>query len=113
MAGRGRKNADDAMAIALATGKTTAEAAAASGVSERTVTRRLTDRAFLIRVSQFKNELIRMALGRLTDSLCPSVDVLRALLSHPDAHVRHKSAVKLFELTLKVEDLARLRTRLT
>jgi hypothetical protein len=40
MAGGGRRNADEALALALAGGQTLRDAAAAAGVAERTATRR-------------------------------------------------------------------------
>ena len=45
MSRRGRKNADDAVLLALACGATVAQAAHRAGVSERTVYRRLKDPA--------------------------------------------------------------------
>ena len=40
MADRGRRNADDALALGLAVGKTLRDAAAAAGMAERTAARR-------------------------------------------------------------------------
>jgi hypothetical protein len=63
MAGRGRRNADWLLVVAVAQGRTVAEAAAA-GISERTVYRRLTDPAFQFRVDEVQGAALRQT-GRV------------------------------------------------
>jgi hypothetical protein len=40
-----------------------------------------------------------------------AADVLRALLGNGDPHIRHKAAVKMLELGLKVTEVAELKSR--
>jgi hypothetical protein len=51
MAHRGRRNADEALALALASGQTLRDAAAAAAISERTAARRWADPGFRRRVA--------------------------------------------------------------
>src|SRR5262245_33167553 len=64
-----RRNADHALALALAGGKTLRDAAAAVGVGERTVRRRWADQAFRRRVSELQQEMVGRCLGRMTDGM--------------------------------------------
>lgn len=102
MAHRGRSEADDALAAALAAGRSVKDAAAALKVSERTVHRRNTDPAFRARVQALRDQMVSAAAGRLADNLEVSVLILRRLLTNADPHVQHKAAVKIIELGLKV-----------
>lgn len=111
MAGRGRSGADELLAAQIAAGKTIKEAAAAAGVGERTVSRRLQDKAFLARVTELRDGMVRQAGGVLADAMVVAALVLKKLLLSADEHVRHKSAVKLIELGLKVADVAELQKR--
>ena len=112
VAHRGRQPADDTLAAELAAGKTVRDAAAASGVSERTAFRRLDDPAFAATVNRLRSQMVRSAAGRLADGMTEAAGVLRSLLADPDAHIRHKAAVKLLELGLKVGEAAELERRL-
>ncbi|VTR97821.1 Uncultured bacterium genome assembly Metasoil_fosmids_resub OS=uncultured bacterium PE=4 SV=1 [Gemmata massiliana] len=109
---RGRSDADETVITLLAGGATIREAAAISGVSERTITRRLKEPAFRQRVSEVRAELMAIAAARLAGGMSEAVDVLRDQLKSADPHVRHKSAVKLIELTLKVQEVTELRQKL-
>ncbi|HVK09818.1 MAG TPA: hypothetical protein VM597_13665 [Gemmataceae bacterium] len=111
MAHRGRGNADDPLAAALAAGRTVRDAAATAGVSERTAYRRLADEAFATRVAHLRGQMIGRAAGRLADAMGEASDVLRALLASGDEHVRHKAGVKVIELGLKVAEVAELERR--
>lgn len=102
MAHRGRSEADDALAAALAAGRSVKDAAAALGLSERTVHRRNADPAFRARVQALRDQMVSAAAGRLADNLEVSVLILRRLLTNADPHVQHKAAVKIIELGLKV-----------
>ena len=81
------------------------------GVSERTAFRRLEDAAFKARVAELRSAMVRTAAGRLVDGMTEAAGVLRAGLTDPDANIRHKSAVKLIELGVKVTELAELEQR--
>jgi hypothetical protein len=108
----GRGSADDRLAAELAAGKTVRDAAAAVGIAERTAHRRLTDAAFKARVAELRGRMIDAAAGRLADGMTSAADVLRELLTNPDPNVRHKSAAKLIELSLKTRDVTELEGRL-
>ena len=109
---RGRANADDIIAAALAAGRTHQDAATAAGVSAKTVFRRAADPAFKARVAELRSALVRSAAGRLADGMAEAAGVLRALLGNDDPHIRHKAAVKVIELGVKVADLAELEARI-
>jgi hypothetical protein len=111
VAGDGRKPADEVLASLLAAGVKHCDAALRSGVSERTVQRRLQDPEFVAMVQRLRSEMVSQAAGRLADTLAEASDVLRGLLADPDPHVKHKSAVKVIELGLKVAELTELQKR--
>jgi hypothetical protein len=79
MAGSGRRNADETLALALASGQTLRDAA--TGIGERTTARRRADPAFRRRVDELRADLVARALGRLADGMAEAADVLRALLA--------------------------------
>jgi HEAT repeat protein len=101
----------DALALALAEGQTVRDAATSAGVSERTAFRRLANPEFTGQVAALRADMIRTAAGRLAAGMTAAADVLRALLGHQNAHVRHKAAVKLLEVGMKVVELADLQRR--
>ena len=61
MAGRGRRNADDALAIALGPGRRP-DAAPTAGIGERTATRRWANPEFQAR---FRIDMVGRAVGEL------------------------------------------------
>ena len=113
MAHRGRRNADEALALALATGQTLRAAAEATGVGERTATRRWADPAFRHRVAELRGEMVVRGCGRLADAMVAAADVLRALLDAgtPPA-VRLGAARALLELGTKLRESVELEARL-
>ena len=112
MAHRGRSNADDVLAAALAAGMSHRDAAAAASVSERTVFRRVKDPAFRQHVAELRAAMTSEALGRLTGGMTGASDALNKLVNHRDPNIRHKAAVKVIELALKVREQADLEERL-
>jgi hypothetical protein len=87
VAHRGRSTADEALAVALASGQTVRDAAAA-GIGERTATRRLADSDFHRRVAKLRAEMVQTALGRMTDAMTGAADTLRSLLTATSESVR-------------------------
>jgi hypothetical protein len=71
---------DELLALALAQGKTRADAAAVAGVSERTVYTRLADSDFGRRVSDLRAELVNTSVGRLAAAAATAADTLAELL---------------------------------
>jgi hypothetical protein len=113
MACGGRQNADDALALALATGKTLRAAAEAAGVSERTGTRRWGDPNFRRKVFALRGELLGCALGRLVDASVEAVDVLRGLLQSEHDSVKLSAARALLEHAPRFREYLDLEQRLT
>jgi hypothetical protein len=113
MAGNGRRNADDALALALAGGATLRDAAAAVGIGERTATRRWADATFRLRVSEMRGDMVARALGKMADGMSEAADVLRKLLAAESESVRLGAVRSLVELYLKMRESVELEQRLT
>jgi hypothetical protein len=113
VAHRGRRNADEALAAAVASGQTLRDAAAAIGIGERTATRRMADAAFCRRVAELRADMVRRSLGRMADGMSEAADVLRGLLADgiPPA-VRLGAARSMLELTVKLREAVELEQRL-
>src|SRR5262249_32444858 len=109
---RGRANADELLAAALAAGKSHRDAATTAGVSQKTAFRRMQDPAFRDRVREMRASMMAAALGRLTDGMTAASDALHALAPDTDREVRVKAAVKVIELAIKVKDTTDLEERL-
>jgi HEAT repeat protein len=112
VAHRGRRNADEALALALASGQTLRAAAAAVGVGERTATRRWADAAFRRHVSELRGDMVGRALGRMADGMSEAADVLRQLLAAESETVRLGAARSLLELGVKLRESVELEARL-
>jgi hypothetical protein len=114
MAAFGRGKGDDALALALAAGRTLRDAAAGAGIGERTAARRRADPGFRRRVDELRADLVARALGRLADGMTEAADVLRALLAAgtPPA-VRLGAARSLLELGCRLRESVELEARLT
>jgi hypothetical protein len=102
-----RRDVDELLVAALATGRTYAEAGQAAGVHERTVRRRMAEADFRARVAIARAELIDHATGELADSLTAATRTLRGLLADPEPRIRLGAAVKLLELAAKYHDATR------
>lgn len=63
MAGGSRKNADEALLLALACGATVESAARSAGVAERTAYRRLNDPAFRRRLQDLRADMVQRTAG--------------------------------------------------
>lgn len=85
---------EPAAVAALAAGATAKDAAAAAGISERTIHRRLDDPAFLAVVGRARATLFAAALGALAREAAASVDLLAAVRDDSDAppNVRRQAA---------------------
>jgi hypothetical protein len=112
VAHRGRRNADEALALALATGQTLRAAAGAVGVAERTATRRWADPAFRRRVVELRGELVGLALGRLADGMADAAAKLRQLLDAQSEAVRLGACRAMLELGVKLRESVELEARL-
>lgn len=113
VAHQGRQNADEAFALAVATGQTIRDAAQAVGISERTAARRWADPNFRRRVAELRGDLVQRSLGRMADGMSEAADVLRQLLAEgtPPA-VRLGAARSLLELGVKLRESVEMEERL-
>jgi hypothetical protein len=112
VAGNGRQNADEALALALASGQTLRLAAEAAGIGERTAARRWADAEFRRRVSVLRGDLVGRALGRMADGMSAAADVLRQLLAAESESVRLGAARSLLELGVKLREAVEMEERL-
>jgi hypothetical protein len=112
MAHRGRRNADEPLALALATGQTLRDAAAATGIGERTATRRMADPAFRRRIGELRGDMVGRALGRMADGMAEAADKLRELLTAESESVRLGAARALLELGVRLRESVELEARL-
>ena len=112
MAHRGRRNADEPLAVALAAGRTIREAAEAAGVGERTATRRAAEPEFRRRVAALRGAMVQAALGRLSDGLTEAADALRKLLRAKRESVRLGAARAIHELACKLRESVDLEERI-
>lgn len=97
------------MIAALAAGSTVLEAAAAGGMSERTVYRRLEDPAFRRLVDDARAEIVSRAVAKLSAASADAADTLRDLLRSDMDFARLAAARAILEIGSKLrehEDLA-------
>jgi hypothetical protein len=109
VAGSGRRDADDALAASIASGLSRQAAAAAAGVSERHLYRRLRDAAFRARVDAARAELLEQAVGRLSGLGARAAETLSSLMSEKvPAAVRLGAAKATLEYMLRGTEVLRL-----
>lgn len=113
MTHNGRRNADDALALALAAGQTLRDAAQMVGIAERTATRRIADPAFRALVGRYRQQMVERALGRLADGMSDAANVLHALLGANSENVRLGAARSLLEMGTKLREAVEMERRLT
>ena len=112
MAHRGRKNADEALAMALACGATVESAAAKAGVSRRTATRRLADPAFQGRLRALRADMLQRTTGALTAAGQEFVRALFELLKDSSPTVRLGAIRCGLEYGVKLRENADLEERI-
>ncbi len=112
MAHRGRRNADEALALAVAAGQTLRDAAAAASVSERTAARRWADPDFRRRVNALRGDMVQRSLGHMADGMAEAAGVLRALLSAESESVRLGAARSMLEYGVKLRETVDFNERL-
>jgi len=112
VARRGRKNADEALLLALVCGMTVENAADRAGVSRRTATRRLADAEFCRRKRQMQADMVQRTLGMLTAGGIESAKTLLTLQqpAAPPA-VRLGAARSVLELGIKIREVTDLEER--
>jgi DNA-binding transcriptional ArsR family regulator len=105
------KRADARLLSALASGISVAEAARATGLSQRTVYRRLADPAFRKQLSGLRDELVTDALAGLARSAAKAVETLRRLLEARNEHVQLGAARALLDQLLRLREGVELAER--
>jgi hypothetical protein len=108
----GRRNADEALALALASGQTLRDAARAVGIGERTAARRWADPAFRRRVTETRSALFAEAVGRLAVLAGKAADALGELLTSGRDLVKLQAAKGVLELGPKLREAGELAERL-
>jgi len=112
VAHQGRKQADEALLMALVCGATVENAARAAGVGERTVYRRLKNPAFRQQLQQRRGDIVQRAAGLLTAAALEAIKTLVGLQkpSSPAA-VQLGAARSILELGMKLREVADLAER--
>lgn len=102
-----------AAVLALAQGRSNAQAATDAGVSTRTVLRWLDDDEFRQQVAESRTMLLRLAVGRLAAASVQAVDTLVDALTTEKGQARVQAAKVLLESTLALRESLDLEERLT
>jgi HEAT repeat protein len=108
----GRLKRGEALALALAAGRTVREACRECGISERTAYRRLEDPTFRHLVTEARSEMIKRAVGALADDAVKAADTLRNLLKAESENIRLGAARSILELGTKLRESVELEDRL-
>jgi hypothetical protein len=110
---QGRKNANEALLMALACGATVENAARTAGISARTVHRRLKDNDFHQRLLALRLDLVQRAVGMLTASAMEAVKTLITLLEPSVSPVVRLGAARtILEFGIKLRETAELAERI-
>src|SRR5262245_7853834 len=113
MAQRGRRNADEALLLALACGATVEAAAQKAGISQSTAYRRLTEPAFRAHLQQVRADMVQRTAGALTAAAQEAVRTLLALQrDDAPAPVRLGAARAVLEIGVKLRESADLEGRI-
>jgi hypothetical protein len=103
----------EAVALALAAGRTLRQAASDSGAGERTIKTWIAHQPALNRrVTELRAGLTAQALGRLTEGMTEAADTLRALLRARSRSVRLGAARAILELGTKLRESVELEQRI-
>jgi HEAT repeat protein len=114
MAGRGRRNADEQLLMALACGATVDNAARQAGISAATAYRRLADPDFGQRLQKMRGDMVSRTAGTLTAAASEAVRTLLELLKNPTSSaVRLGAARAVLEIGMKLREMSDLEERLS
>lgn len=102
----------EALAQALAAGKTVADAAEAAGISERTAYRRRGEEDFAARVRALQDEAWGRGVARLSSYMTEAAEILMGLARGAEKEgVRRAAARDLFSLGMKSREVHELAER--
>ena len=107
-----RAQAATVAALALAVGKTVAEAAAEAGIGERTLYSWRRKTSFKRRVDELRSALVGAAVGRLSMNMGAASDALVALLKNRNPMVKLRASRAVIELGTKLRESEELAERL-
>jgi molybdenum-dependent DNA-binding transcriptional regulator ModE len=99
------------LALALAAGRTVKKAAAAVGLSERSVYRRLADPVFRRQVADLRRQFVARAVGRMCRGTTKAATRLLKLVDNADAKVALGAAKAVLELAVRLRDSEELEAR--
>jgi hypothetical protein len=91
------------LALALATGVSTAAAAEQIGVSRRTVERQLAKPAFRRLVAKLRARMIAAALGRVAKNMTRAADALSAMIDVEDPSLRLRAIRTVLSFGLQMQ----------
>ena len=106
------RKGDGILITALATGKTIRQSAAAAGVNEQTVYRRLKDETFSAEVSRVRSETISLAAAKLAAASTRAVDRLVKLLKGQSESVQRSAAATILDASIKLRTADEFEARL-
>ena len=106
------RKGDPEIIARLAAGATVKEAAAAAGVSDRTVFRRLQDPSFRREVSAVRRLYIGETVGRLVDAGSDAAATLKELLNARSENVKHSAARTILEMSQRMFETEELVERI-
>lgn len=109
---KSRRGADAVVVATLAAGGTKREAAAAAGVGERTVYRRMSDPNFRQQVAEARAQLAAEVVTRAAGLAGRAMDTLADLLGDGNAHIRLGAARTILTLAAEHGERAELAARL-
>jgi hypothetical protein len=107
----GHRKGDEALVLALASGRTVKEAAEMARIGHRTATRRLADPAFQRLVLEARADMVQRAVAKLADGLTEAVDTLRKLLGAKADTVKLGAARAMLELATKLRESVEIESR--
>jgi AcrR family transcriptional regulator len=110
---RGRKNADQALAMALACGATIEASARSAGVSDTTAYRRLKDPEFCKLLEKTRADLVERTMGMLTGAAGEAVKTLLILMRENTPPAVRLGAVRAcLEIGMKLREAHDLQARI-
>jgi transcriptional regulator with XRE-family HTH domain len=112
MAENDGQQGDELLLAALVKGLTQQQAAAAAGVSPRTVARRLMDPQFASQLREARAAIADACLGRLADAAGDAVEALRAVMINSKSdNTKTTAARAVLELFIKARQLQDVEAR--
>ena len=113
MAENGRTDGQITLIVALARGAGVREAAQQTGVSERTVYRRLRSPDFQRKLQSARGSMLADAVGRLSCAATQAAETLTDLLSSPSESIRLGAARTILEVAPRLKEIVEFESRLT